>query len=158
MSTATMSAATMNAPTTSAAESPAMVPAPGASKLADNSPMPPAAAKTTETSVAPPAEARTASAMPPSDMVAAQQPPALAASGAAADVLPAATPLSGPIPLPRHRPRDLGEMRMAEMAPITAATVPMPRRRPDAAGPSAPAADAGSGSPLGFLQNLFGSK
>jgi len=69
----------------------------------------------------------------------------------AAEALPAAPPLSGPIPLPRHRPRNLGAERVADMSP---ANVPVPRPRPDAAGAAAPA-DEASGSPLGFIQNLF---
>jgi hypothetical protein len=69
----------------------------------------------------------------------------------ASDALSAATPLSGPIPLPRRRPRDI-EMRTADNA---SANVPIPRRRPESAGSSAPAdANAGS-SPLGFIQNVF---
>jgi hypothetical protein len=62
----------------------------------------------------------------------------------------ASPPLSGPIPLPRRRPRE-AEMRTAEMTP---ANVPMPRRRPESAGPSTPAETTGS-SPIGFIQNLF---
>lgn len=62
----------------------------------------------------------------------------------------ASQPLSGPIPLPRRRPRE-AEMRTADMTP---ANVPMPRRRPESAGPSTPAETSGS-SPLGFIQNLF---
>jgi hypothetical protein len=62
----------------------------------------------------------------------------------------ASPPLSGPIPLPRRRPRE-AEMRTAEMTP---ANVPMPRRRPESAGPSMPA-EATGGSRIGFIQNLF---
>jgi hypothetical protein len=75
-----------------------------------------------------------------------------AAAQSAADPMPAAAPLSGPIPLPRHRPRDLGgTVRMADMAP---SSVPIPRPRPDAAGPSTPAETTSAG-PLDFIQNLF---
>jgi hypothetical protein len=62
----------------------------------------------------------------------------------------ASQPLSGPIPLPRRRPRE-AEMRTAEMTP---ANVPMPRRRPENAGPSAAAETTGS-SPIGFIKDLF---
>jgi hypothetical protein len=62
----------------------------------------------------------------------------------------ASQPLSGPIPLPRRRPRE-AEMRTAEMTP---ANVPMPRRRPENAGPSATAETTG-GSPIGFIKDLF---
>lgn len=72
----------------------------------------------------------------------------------AADSLPPARPLSGPIPLPRHRPRDLGSLRIADMAP---ANVPIPRRRPDAAGSTA-SVDTSSAGPIDFLNNLFGAK
>jgi hypothetical protein len=62
----------------------------------------------------------------------------------------ASQPLSGPIPLPRRRPRE-AEIRTAEMTP---ANIPMPRRRPENAGPSTTAETTGS-SPIGFIQNLF---
>ena len=149
---ATMNAATMNGATMN---TPATMPTASLPKLADTSPMPPAETKAAEVPAAPATEPSAATAMPP-NTVAAQQPAAAAASDPAADTLAAAAPLSGPVPLPRHRPRDAGEMRMAEMAPITPATVPMPRPRPDAAGPGAPAADTASGSPLDFLTNIFG--
>lgn len=58
-----------------------------------------------------------------------------------ADALPASEPLAGPIPLPRHRPRYFAMVQ-----------VPMPRARPEAAGPSAADAPAG---PLDWLQKLF---
>ena len=64
--------------------------------------------------------------------------------------LAASQPLSGKIPLPRPRPRD-AEMRTADNAPTD---VPMPRRRPEGAGQSAPSETTGS-NPLGFIQNLF---
>ncbi len=80
--------------------------------------------------------------------VAAAQPEA---TETGAEALPAAAPLSGPIPLPRHRPRDAGMVRTADMAP---SNVPMPRPRPDAAGAGA-TAETPSASPIEFIQNLF---
>ncbi len=87
-----------------------------------------------------------------------------AATGALATAQPAASaddtseslsatqPLSGPVPLPRRRPRE-AEMRTAEMTP---ANVPMPRRRPDGAGANAStSAETTGGNPIGFIQNLF---
>lgn len=70
-----------------------------------------------------------------------QQQSDAAAPQADADALPASEPLAGPIPLPRHRPRY-----------FAMAQVPMPRARPDAAGPSA--SDTSPG-PLDWLQKLF---
>jgi hypothetical protein len=69
------------------------------------------------------------------------------------DPLPPARPLSGRIPLPRHRPRDLGSVRIADMAP---ANIPIPRPRPDAA--AAASVDTSSAGPIEFLNNLFGAK
>jgi len=77
------------------------------------------------------------------------QPPAAAEQQA--DAMPPAPPLTGKIPLPRHRPRHLGETNMAQLAQ---GAVPMPRPRPDGAGPAAPAETTSAG-PLDFLQNLF---
>jgi hypothetical protein len=81
-------------------------------------------------------------------------PLALAEPGASAydtsESASASQPLSGPIPLPRRRPRE-AEMRTAEMTP---ANVPMPRRRPENAGPSTTAETTGS-SPIGFIKDLF---
>ena len=68
---------------------------------------------------------------------------------AAAD-LPPAPPLAGPVPLPRHRPRNIDAVRTANVTP---SNVPTPRPRPDAAG--AAASDSGGASPVGFIQNLF---
>jgi hypothetical protein len=91
-------------------------------------------------------------------IAAGQHPAAQQAADAAAPVPTADAgaepqPLSGKIPLPRHRPSDL------VMEPITAANVPMPRSRPDIAAAgvsSASAATEGtSAGPLDFLQNLF---
>ena len=80
----------------------------------------------------------------------------------AADALPASAPLSRPIPLPRHRPREAGMVRTADIAPSNVAPsnavapshVPMPRPRPDAAGAGATPETTGA-SPIGFIQNLF---
>ncbi len=138
------------------ASAPAVVPVnpKGAEVFPPPQPMPPAAndaaapntAMLAVTPPMPPAPPPPAAAMPSPDAAA-----SAAATDQAADALPASAPLSGPIPLPRHRPRDLGTERIADMSP---ANVPVPRPRPDAAGAAAPA-DDGSGSPLGFIQNLF---
>lgn len=77
-------------------------------------------------------------AAPSTGTLAAQQP---ADSEPQADALPAGEPLTGPIPLPRHRPRYFA---MVE--------VPMPRARPEIAGPGASEANAG---PLDWLQKIF---
>jgi hypothetical protein len=66
---------------------------------------------------------------------------------APADAAPAAAPLSGPIPLPPRRPH------LVAMAQMTPATVPMPRPRPDAAGPAA--SDSTTARPFDWLQNMF---
>jgi hypothetical protein len=68
----------------------------------------------------------------------------------AAAELPPAPPLTGPIPLPRHRPHNIDAVRTAD---ITPSKVPMPRPRPDAAGTGA--SESGGASPIGFIQNLF---
>jgi hypothetical protein len=57
--------------------------------------------------------------------------------------LPAAQPIAGPVPLPRHRPRSFAMLTSA---------VPMPRPRPEAAGA---AGSEGSATPLGWLQKIF---
>lgn len=57
--------------------------------------------------------------------------------------LPAAQPIAGPVPLPRHRPRSFAMLTSA---------VPMPRPRPEAAGAAGSEGDA---NPLGWLQKLF---
>jgi len=81
--------------------------------------------------------------------LAAQQ-PAAASEPPPAEALPASPPLSGPIPLPRRRPHVIAEAPMTQVAQIN---VPMPRPRPDTAGPaSQPETGAG---PLDFLQNIF---
>jgi len=79
----------------------------------------------------------------------APQPPAVAEQPA--DAMSPAPPLTGKIPLPRHRPRGLGEANMTRMAQ---SAIPMPRPRPDAAGPAAPPETTSPG-PLQFLQNIF---
>jgi hypothetical protein len=66
------------------------------------------------------------------------------------DSLSAATPLSGPIPLPRRRPRDI-ETRTAD----NASDVPLPRRRPESLGSNTPTDGSSGSSPLGFIQNIF---
>jgi hypothetical protein len=86
-----------------------------------------------------------------------QQPPASTATAEASpaateqspDVMPPAPPLTGKIPLPRHRPHGLGD---ANATRIAQGAVPVPRPRPDAAGPASPPDTA---SPLDFLQNIF---
>ena len=88
----------------------------------------------------PAANTMTAEASPP-PAVAEQQP----------DVMPPAPPLTGKIPLPRHRPRGLGDATMTQLAQ---GAVPVPRPRPDAAGPVATPETPNSG-PLDFLQNMF---
>jgi len=65
-----------------------------------------------------------------------------------ADAAPSGQPLTGPIPLPRHRPSDLA------MVQITAANVPMPRPRPDIAG-STTSPETTTQGPLNFLNSLF---
>ena len=84
-------------------------------------------------------------AAPSTGALAAQQP--AAASDPPADAVPAAEPLSGPIPLPPRRPH------LVAMAQMTPATVPMPRPRPDAAGPAA--SDSTTARPFDWLQNMF---
>jgi hypothetical protein len=86
-----------------------------------------------------------------------QQPPASTATAEASpaateqspDVMPPAPPLTGKIPLPRHRPHGLGD---ANATRIAQGAVPVPRPRPDATGPASPPDTA---SPLDFLQNIF---
>ncbi len=72
-----------------------------------------------------------------------------------ADAVPAGQPLTGPIPLPRHRPSDLAMMQ------ITAANVPMPRPRPDIEATTSPTETTTSTptkGPLNFLNGLFHSE
>jgi len=69
----------------------------------------------------------------------ATQPPADSEPQADADALPAVEPLADPVPLPRHRPRYFAMV-----------DVPMPRARPEGAGPK-----AGAAGPLDWLQKIF---
>jgi hypothetical protein len=146
-----------------APETVSSVPPQGAMKVANARAAVPAGAKLPEVSskpaaptwpeVSPPPPAAPAPSESTTPGVAAplaeqQQPEAAADSGA--EELPAAAPLKGPIPLPRQRPRDPNTMRIADMAP---SSVPIPRPRPDAAGPAAPPGK--TESPIGFIQNLF---
>jgi hypothetical protein len=62
---------------------------------------------------------------------------------AADTALPAAQPIAGPVPLPRHRPRSFAMLTSA---------VPMPRPRPEAAGT---AGSEGGANPIGWLQKIF---
>lgn len=71
-------------------------------------------------------------------------------AGEGSESLSASQPLSGPVPLPRRRPRE-AETRTADNA---LSNVPIPRRRPDGAASSTPAETTG-GNPIGFIQNLF---
>jgi hypothetical protein len=82
-------------------------------------------------------------------MAEASPPPAVAEQSP--DVMPPAPPLTGRIPLPRHRPRGLGDANATQLAQ---GAVPVPRPRPDAAGPASPS-DTASPGPLDFLQNIF---
>ncbi len=114
----------------------------GALRTAATSPIIPADPKATEI---PAAAAPPEGAAPSTGALAAQQP--AAASDPPADAVPAAEPLSGPIPLPPRRPH------LVAMAQMTPATVPMPRPRPDAAGPAA--SDSTTARPFDWLQNMF---
>ncbi len=134
--------------------------APKGSMLGDRAPTAPAntptgALRTAATSLIAPADPDA------TEMPAAAPPPEGAAPNAAtlagpqpavlidtpADAVPAAAPLSGPIPLPPRRPH------LVAMAQMTPATVPMPRPRPDAAGP--PASESTTAGPFNWLQNMF---
>ena len=124
----------------------------GALKIADTSAAAAADAKAAEMPAAP-ALAGPDGAVPNLGALAAQQP--AVSIGAPAGTSPAAEPLPRPIPLPRHRPHDVAMAQMGN--PQTGApqmSVPMPRPRPDAAGPTAPAETTTTG-PLDFLQNVF---
>ncbi|MGB7098187.1 MAG: hypothetical protein WBD95_05375, partial [Xanthobacteraceae bacterium] len=69
-----------------------------------------------------------------------------------ADTVGAGQPLTGPIPLPRHRPSKLA------MVQITAANVPMPRPRPVIEATSLPTETTTTTTtkgPLNFLNGLF---
>jgi hypothetical protein len=81
---------------------------------------------------------------PTTGTLAAQDPPDTDQQQQTADAaLPAAEPIAGPVPLPRHRPRALAMLQSG---------VPMPRPRPEAAGSTA---SEGSATPLGWLQKFF---
>ena len=96
----------------------------------------------------------------PTGALASNQPAATDAS--AADALPAAEPLHGPIPLPRQRPRIFAMAQLTAPPPAPGARspggVPVPRPRPGAAGPPAAAAEPASHGPLDFIQGLFGQQ
>ncbi len=114
----------------------------GALRTAATAPIIPADPKATEmpAAAAPPEGAAPNTATP-----AGPQP--AASIETPADAVPAAAPLSGPIPLPPRRPH------LVAMAQMTPATVPMPRPRPDAAGPAA--SDSTTARPFDWLQNMF---
>ena len=98
--------------------------------------------------VFPPAAAATDTGAPKSTGMLAAAQPAAAAEDPAADVLGASAPLSGPIPLPRHRPRNIEALRTAD---ITPSHVPIPRPRPDAGASS----ETTGANPIEFIQHLF---
>lgn len=140
-------------PSDSAASAPANLPAvapvastpwpsqaPGAATVPMNATAPTPTNSPAQSPQLPPAGAVTAEASPPPP-VADQSP----------DAMPAAPPLTGKIPLPRHRPHGLGDAGMTRMAQ---GAVPVPRPRPDAAGPAS-VPDAANPGPLDFLQNIF---
>jgi hypothetical protein len=130
-----------------APEGDAAAPAAIATKMADTSMAGPGGLKASDMTISPPA-ATDGAASTTGALTAQQQPAAMAPS---TDSLAAAAPLRGPIPLPRRRPRDVGAVHMADIAP---GNVPVPRPRPDGAGPASPA-ETSSGSPIDFIQNLF---
>ncbi len=113
----------------------------GALRTAATSPTAPADPKATEMPAAPPPE----EAAPNAATLAGPEP--AVSIDTPADAGPAAAPLSGPIPLPPRRPH------LVAMAQMTPATVPMPRPRPDAAGP--PASESTTAGPFNWLQNMF---
>jgi len=102
-----------------------------------------------------------------------------AATEQTADEMPAAEPIKGPIPLPRHRPHHLAmaEPAAAAAPPPSAATsedgaqagahaaaapasaakprVPLPRARPEPAGPADVATDTTNPNPIQWIQGLF---
>ena len=114
----------------------------GALRTAETSPIIPADPKATEM---PAAAAPPEGAAPNTATLAGPQP--AVSIDTPADAVPAAEPLSGPIPLPPRRPH------LVAMAQMTPATVPMPRPRPDAAGPAA--SDSTTARPFDWLQNMF---
>jgi hypothetical protein len=130
-----------------APEGDAAAPAAITTKMADTSMAVPGGLKASDMTISPPA-ATDGAVSTTGALTAQQQPAAMAPS---TDSLAAAAPLRGPIPLPRRRPRDIGAVHMADIAP---GNVPVPRPRPDGAGPASPA-ETSSGSPIDFIQNLF---
>jgi hypothetical protein len=114
----------------------------GALRTAATSPIIPADPKATEM---PAAAAPPEAAAPNTATLAGAQP--TVSIDTPADAVPAAEPLSGPIPLPPRRPH------LVAMAQVTPATVPMPRPRPDAAGPAA--SDSTTAGPFDWLQNML---
>jgi hypothetical protein len=142
LSDASSAAAPTGATPTDAPDAPT-----GALRTADTSPIIPADPKATEM---PAAAAPPEGAASNTSMLAGPQP--AVSSDMPADAAPPAEPLRGPIPLPPRRPH------LVAMAQMTSATVPMPRPRPDAAGPAAagPAAsDSTTTGPFDWLQNMF---
>jgi hypothetical protein len=128
-------------PSDSAAAAPAAVPT---MAPASSMPLP------SQTSAAPAGAAPVAPSPAANTMTAeTSQPPVMAEQQV--DVMPPAPPLTGKIPLPRHRPRGLGE---ANMTQIAQGPVPVPRPRPETAGPAAAPETTNTG-PLDFLQNMF---
>lgn len=122
---------------------------PTAMQMSDGPPAAPASPKAADMLMAASAPTPAAPDTAASTGALAAQPPA-AASELSADALPAATPLSGPIPLPRRRPHVIAE---APMTQIAQTNVPIPRPRPDGASPTVePETNA---QPLEFLQNIF---
>jgi len=118
-------------------------------KMTDASPAAPPSPKPTDSTDMSAAPATPDAATANLTLLAAQQP--AAASEPASEAAPAAAPLTGPIPLPRRRPHVIAEAPTTQMAQTN---VPMPRPRPDSAGPAAQP-ETSSAGPIDFLQNLF---
>jgi hypothetical protein len=133
-----------------AAASATIAPASSAS-LQPQTPAAAAASMNVTTAETPANSSAPAEQQPASNTATADTPQPPAAAQPSADAMPAAPPLTGKIPLPRRRPRGLGEASMTRMAQ---SAIPMPRPRPDSAGPAAPAETTGP-SPLEFIQNIF---
>jgi len=134
-------AATPTTPATT--DAPWPNPAPPATPPTDAAwpnPTPPAQTTPSEATDAsnPPADTTPNPSRANATQLAAQQPAA-----PAADTLPAGTPIAGPVPLPRKRPKSFV---------LAQAGVPLPMPRPDAAGPTAPVETA---SPLDFIKHIF---
>jgi hypothetical protein len=123
---------------------------PTGSTAGDRADQDPAAAGGSRGSVFPPSPLAASDGNTTGGALASAQP--AGSTDGATESLSASQPLSGPIPLPRRRPRE-AEMRTAEFTP---GNMPMPRRRPEAAGaPPGTAGETTGESPLGFIQNLF---